>query len=378
MRARYASCVVMLSCASVFAGQWQLGPATLIAANGEWPRNWSGSVAYLDGPGGAVMFFDGMMSTHIYGPDLYAYEPTNAAGTLAWRNVQSTASSSEIYRWDGSQPQNVSNSLGVIDSDLAAGSNGDLIWSQAHEWLWYYDASADSTAPLGIRGVHPAIYVTDAGIVTYAWQDPDDFWVYYFDGTTTHTVSRGAYYGAEISLYDGCVAWINATEGTLFDGAEVFFWSDGVMQRLTDDDAAGGIIDRFPTVWSGRVIWSRYPTDPFTPQLFMWDGADVFPLTDVGGTTPSYHGGAVAYVDFDGLYIADVLPPVGDGDMNCDGEVGFGDINPFVLGLTDPEQYALDFPDCTLLHGDINADGEFGFGDINPFVDLLLYGPGGI
>ncbi len=59
------------------------------------------------------------------------------------------------------------------------------------------------------------------------------------------------------------------------------------------------------------------------------------------------------------------------GDLNCDGAVGFGDINPFVLTLTDPTQYGQSYPDCRLMNGDINQDGTVDFQDINPFIALL-------
>jgi len=59
------------------------------------------------------------------------------------------------------------------------------------------------------------------------------------------------------------------------------------------------------------------------------------------------------------------------GDVNCDGVVGFGDINPFVLALSNPAQYALAYPDCPLANRDINGDETFDFRDINPFVMLL-------
>ena len=62
------------------------------------------------------------------------------------------------------------------------------------------------------------------------------------------------------------------------------------------------------------------------------------------------------------------------GDLNCDGEVDFGDINPFVLALSNPAGYPAAFPDCDLMDGDINGDGVVGFGDINPFVALLSGG----
>jgi len=51
--------------------------------------------------------------------------------------------------------------------------------------------------------------------------------------------------------------------------------------------------------------------------------------------------------------------------------VDFGDINPFVLALTNPAGYQAAFPQCDILNGDINGDGRVDFGDINPFVRLL-------
>jgi hypothetical protein len=51
--------------------------------------------------------------------------------------------------------------------------------------------------------------------------------------------------------------------------------------------------------------------------------------------------------------------------------LNFGDINPFVLLLSDPLAWATTYPACPLLNGDINADGAVNFQDINPFVALL-------
>jgi hypothetical protein len=59
------------------------------------------------------------------------------------------------------------------------------------------------------------------------------------------------------------------------------------------------------------------------------------------------------------------------GDLNCDGHVNFGDINPFVLILSDRDEWQATYPCCPAGNGDINADGGVNFGDINPFVALL-------
>jgi hypothetical protein len=58
--------------------------------------------------------------------------------------------------------------------------------------------------------------------------------------------------------------------------------------------------------------------------------------------------------------------------MNCDGVVSFGDINPFVLYLSNHSAWQATYPACDPRNGDINGDGVYpSFGDINPFVTLL-------
>jgi len=59
------------------------------------------------------------------------------------------------------------------------------------------------------------------------------------------------------------------------------------------------------------------------------------------------------------------------GDVNCDGQVNFLDINPFVLLLTNPAAWQAQYPNCPMSNGDINGDGLVNFADINPFVALL-------
>ncbi len=78
-----------------------------------------------------------------------------------------------------------------------------------------------------------------------------------------------------------------------------------------------------------------------------------------------------------GFWVSAVFtPPICVGDLNCDGAVGFADINPFVLALSNPAAYAATYPNCPLGNRDIDGDGVFGFGDINPFVALLSAGGG--
>jgi hypothetical protein len=87
---------------------------------------------------------------------------------------------------------------------------------------------------------------------------------------------------------------------------------------------------------------------------------------------PAPNGGfeAIAAGEFHSLAIK--LHP--HGDLNCDGVVDFGDINPFVLALSNPPAYVAAFPQCDITLGDMNCDGFVSFQDINPFVACLSSG----
>jgi pyrrolidone-carboxylate peptidase len=62
------------------------------------------------------------------------------------------------------------------------------------------------------------------------------------------------------------------------------------------------------------------------------------------------------------------------GDLDCDGDVDFDDINPFVLALSDPITYQQVYPGCPLVNADVDGNGVVDFDDVNPFVVLLSGG----
>jgi hypothetical protein len=75
-----------------------------------------------------------------------------------------------------------------------------------------------------------------------------------------------------------------------------------------------------------------------------------------------------------GFWVVAAAPSVCVGDLNCDGQIDFGDINPFVQYLSSFASWQAAYPGCNPFNGDINGDGTYGqgsFADINPFVALL-------
>jgi hypothetical protein len=65
------------------------------------------------------------------------------------------------------------------------------------------------------------------------------------------------------------------------------------------------------------------------------------------------------------------------GDVNLDGKVNFGDINPFRWVLNNPERYKANYP-RRYWAADINSDGLVNAADVNPFVALLSNPTAGI
>ena len=71
-----------------------------------------------------------------------------------------------------------------------------------------------------------------------------------------------------------------------------------------------------------------------------------------------------------GAYEASFL----SGDMDCDGDIDFDDIDRFVLGMTDPSGYLEEYAVPPTLKGDVDADGDLDFDDITGFVVILSGG----
>lgn len=330
------SAAVMAVFCSSAAGEtaWYLRDVTGISGSGVQPSLWAGTVAYTEGIGGAVMYYQNGTSTLIYTPATANYEPANGNGSIGWRKYTSGTGINDIYRWDGTSITNVSNSSSA-DTNASAGSNGDLLWSRSHTWLWYYDASAGTATNLNVKGKYPSLYIDAGGVATYAYQDPDTDEVKYFDGTTTYTLGDGSMMGAFPSLWNGAVAWVTDREGEFFNTGEIFYWKDGVTVRVTDDDAVGGVADEGPTVWNDMVIWTRMPVDPTTPRLTLWAGAGLVELSPTGGRVPSFSGGQVAWVDSDGLYLATLAAR---GDYDADGDYDLADFAALQRCFTGADQ----------------------------------------
>jgi hypothetical protein len=110
--------------------------------------------------------------------------------------------------------------------------------------------------------------------------------------------------------------------------------NDGYYLGTIDDDEAGYLTDLGRMYFTAELRTS--PTGAAVGQAFLW-----------------------------------LRVPV-PGDINCDDQIDFFDIDPFLLALFDEPAYALAFPDCWRITADINRDHSIDFFDIDPFLACLF------
>ncbi len=172
---------------------------------------------------------------------------------------------------------------------------------------------------------------------------------------------------------------VQSGEITTGAGVHTYFSAISVNER---GDAAVTCARSGTTLFIGMLMAYRYASDPLntmrTPVLVRsssgpyntarWgDYAAVQPDPAVPNWFWAHHEYALGQSWRTWVQRLD-LPR---GDVNCDGVADFGDINVFVLALSDPATYAALYPNCPLEARDINGDGALDFADINPFVALL-------
>ena len=99
--------------------------------------------------------------------------------------------------------------------------------------------------------------------------------------------------------------------------------------------------------------------------------ADV-PFTSGGPGAPLQPPGGTLALPASSLTLIVLRAGGAAGDMNCDGNLDLADINPFVLALIDPEEYARQFPGCDIMRADVAPDGSLDGRDVQSFVTLLV------
>jgi hypothetical protein len=160
----------------------------------------------------------------------------------------------------------------------------------------------------------------------------------------------------------------------LFSGFPSDIGLDGLNETWTDGDAlyeALGQLGAPADVTSSGLLVTAFRFEKLRvgipTTIEMPESAGMYTVTAV-------YSGLVPGLAITGTLEDAALTPGAQGDMNCDGLVNSFDIDPFVMALCEPEEYALAYPDCDRFNADTNCDGLVNAFDIDPFVTLLVGG----
>lgn len=353
----------------------------------------------------------------VYGGRVFAARSGNGASVEAKMYALDVADGSFI--WESEEETDAGMYDGVVfapDGDLIVASFR-FIWRIKWEdgkTVWKAPRTGSVSGTCGAAITSEAVYVADAapggteivrydlatGQMDYASELMPGFTIQNTpmvgpDGTiylsrTQNNPSVDYFYALEDDGFAITVkwslpaAWTTTAEHAVGPDGSVYMTIPGPeLARLDPDD--GTIIDRSGVLPGfskpriaidrvGNVFVSNGAFDTgrlyaFTPELVeLWS----VPVRNINIGGPALGANGTIVVCGVGTDVrAYRLPLALTGDVNCDRLVDFGDINPFVLILTDPVGWQNTFPDCPFSNGDINLDGKVDFEDINPFVDLL-------
>ena len=282
------------------------------------------------------------------------------------------------------------------------------------------EATLDATSPYSYlftpafnnaRQIAGKVRLGPAG--QYGESQPDEIRLFDADGSSTLIAEDVDSNSASpyTRFYNGVAVndtgWVAFT-AYLAAGGRGIFLSDGITTRTVVTTVGGEVSDiEFftPAVNNAGLVTFRAFDTAGLRAVWAGDGVtlrrvvtehDILP-TDLGparidehlDSNPVFGGGLSINAYGDIAFYCSLTPPDDNqiewgsgafvargprfepGDLNCDGLINYGDIDPFVLAITDSANYATTYPDCDLNLADVNSDGQVNYGDIDPFVALL-------
>lgn len=173
---------------------------------------------------------------------------------------------------------------------------------------------------------------------------------------------------------------------------EIIMWMGALADRAPDldlwsyqlPDGRGPRLacDFITPYLSGELEWPFWPGTPF--QISWIHNYIALRMAAVGWSDPAlldaavqaYPAGPSANLYVNLTHPAEmVFASRLKGDMNGDGAVDFGDIDPFVAALQGPDAYYDAYRAARRLNGDFDGDEDVGFSDIDGFVASLAGPP---
>jgi Tol biopolymer transport system component len=320
------------------------------------------------------------------------YPQISDGGKVVWHCWVSD-SNAEVYianATGGTVTRVTTNS--VMDWWPQINAAGDMVWMQRSssnsKWQIMRRTAAGTVSAITNFTQHSQYPVIDNN-GRIAWQgfDGTHWQIYYYESGAIYRVTDSSYDNRAPALAAGAaIVWHGQSVGGS-SGATTEIYSTTLHANTAPHVDAGA---------DQSIPWSDVATldaavsddglpDPPAAMTYTWSkvsgpGTVAFGNAQAPNTTATFSASGTYVLQvaaYDGQYTAAdtvTIAALARGDLNCDGLVNNGDIDPFVLDLTQRGAYRLAYPNCNEMLGDINADGLVNNGDIDAFVALLTGG----
>jgi len=252
---------------------------------------------------------------------------------------------------------------GALDIRLGAGARGDVA-----NCLFVENSTASSVLYCSAFG----------GAVASNWSEPYSLLslincTMVFNTATGYGGGVGQRSNQTAPALANCIIWANSPNQI---GADSYSPSPVVTYSCVQGGWPGaGNISSNPNLDAGFAPQAGSPViDAGNNHAIPFEAS----CTDLGAAprlmddpqTTDTGAGSCRLVDI-GVYEFSGITQPARGDSNCDGFVGFGDINAFNLALTNQLQWESQYACGYLCVNDVNLDGDVSFDDIGPFVLVL-------
>ena len=207
-----------------------------------------------------VFFYDGTDITQVTNGAVFDTEVQTDGSNVFWiRQGGWSPDESEIYLWNGSTEQNLTNNS-LNEQDTHIDANGNLVWM-----------GGDTL-------------------------DLNTFDIYQYDGLVISRITENGFFEGRPYADGGKIAWAGG-ELPERNNIEIFMY-DGDIHQISSDE----LYDDNPVMSGNRIAWeSRDTDDILVSDIYLYDAGDIQCLTDNTGHNiqPAIEGDLLAWESCD-------------------------------------------------------------------------------
>ncbi len=216
-----------------------------------------------------IFFWDGTTITQLTDDSIRDELPQISGSTVVWES--GAGLDKEIYKWDGTSPQNVSSSVAAADSSPQIDGNNIVYKSGSSPNIAIWRNDGVTNAPVSSVGLNKSNPQLDGDRVVWEqFEVGSDTEIYYFNGSQALPLTDNDFNDFQPQISGDKIVW----RGGTFPNIEIYVYDGFTIQQITDNS----FTDLNPQIDGNIVVWQG--NDGHDNEIFAWDGIGITQLTD--------------------------------------------------------------------------------------------------